>query len=208
MDVIKFDTGCQVFFFISKIVHFHLNLWYPRDVTMRCKTCSHPDAKTINEMIANNVSFSRIASQFNLVDRSISRHAERHLQPMIEQAQAEIRAAVVQRALSLREDVALPVLEKIKLLQERILNDIEALGKAERGPFYRELRGALQEEAKLCGLYQENRENDAKVRKAIIDLKRYLDEQDEIDRETVIEVFATGRNIPRETLSRELGPIG
>lgn len=177
-------------------------------MTMRCKACSDPRVKEINAAIVSNQPIRAIAIQFGIGRGPLTNHANKHVKSLIKKAQAEIEKAVVKKALSFREEINYPVIDKIKLLQDRIVADLEATAQADRVPLYRELRGALQEEAKLCGLYQENRENDAKVKKALDDIKAYLKEQDAVDREAVITAFATGRNIPRETLARELGAIG
>lgn len=177
-------------------------------MAMRCKSCAHPDAKRINQQIARGVSDSAIASGLGIDRRSIQRHRTRCIAPMVRSVQNRIAESVAKTEISVRAEVMLPVLDKIKLLQDRIVGDLEETPKPDRVPLYRELRGALQEEAKLCGLYQENRENEAKVKKALDDIKAYLKEQDSVDREAVITAFATGRSIPRETLARELGNIG
>jgi hypothetical protein len=66
----------------------------------------------------------------------------------------------------------------------------------------------LDKVAKVEGLYQQDRENREKLARTIKAITDYLEKHPDIDREKVIEAFAVGRGIPRETIHEHLGVIG
>lgn len=130
-------------------------------MSQRCKICSHEKIKQINKSILANVSYRRLASQFEIPVKSVERHAKNHLKPIIDEANEQAKQEIVQEVLQYRKEVNYSALDKIKLLQDKILNDIDGSAESgERVPLYREFRGALQEEAKICGLYQKEAENE------------------------------------------------
>ncbi len=122
-----------------------------------CKTCNHPDVANINKRLGMNNAYLRIATDFGLSEASVRRHAKVHVQKAIEIAKKQAEAALVNYVSHFQEAVHLPIIEKIKWLQERILTDLQsATTISERVPLYREFRGALQEQAKVSGDYQQN----------------------------------------------------
>ncbi len=137
-------------------------------MSQRCKTCAHPDIAKIDSLLAGNIPYARIASDFGLSAKMVERHAKQHAKPIIEKAKAAAEKVIVNQILKYRKEVNFPLLDKVKLLQERILNDMDRTRRmADRVPLFREFRGSLQEEAKLAGAYQQDRKNDADVDRVV-----------------------------------------
>lgn len=136
-------------------------------MSQRCKTCAHPDSGKIDQQIAANIPYARIASDFGLSRKMVERHAKVHAKPIVEQAQKAAEKVIVNQILKYRKEVNYPLLDKVKLLQDRILNDIDEACLDDRVPLYREFRGSIQEEAKLAGAYQQDRKNDADIDRVV-----------------------------------------
>lgn len=134
----------------------------------KCKTCAHSSIAEVDKAILGNIPYTQIASKFGLHHKSIDWHSKHHLQPMIDEANAQAKEAIVSKILKYREEVNYSAFDKVKLLQEKILTDLDGAGELnERVPLYREFRGAIQEEAKLSGLYQQDRKNQAELIDAV-----------------------------------------
>jgi len=112
-------------------------------------------------MLVANASYRVIARQFTVGHDAVRRHAENDLKPIIEEANEEAKQEIKEKILSYRAEVNYSTLDKTKLLQEKILKDLESASEiSERVALYREFRGNLQEEAKLTGAYQKEKENE------------------------------------------------
>jgi hypothetical protein len=108
-----------------------------------CKTCNHPDVIAINKRLGMNNAYLRIATDFGLSEASVRRHAKVHVQTAIVKANERAEAALVNHVTQFHEAIHLPIIEKIKWLQDRILNDLQSTTRtSDRVPLYREFRGA------------------------------------------------------------------
>lgn len=175
----------------------------------RCKTCAHPKSLEINQAILGKRSFRSIAIEYGFCESSLRQHGKNHLKPMIAKVEAEQRAQVKAKVVELSEEVLYPLIDKVQMLQNRILADIKKARTAKaRVPLYRELRGALQEQAKICGEYTQDRENSDRLEKTIQAITAYLEAHPDADREKVINTFAIGRNVSPEKIAENLGMIG
>lgn len=68
----------------------------------KCSVCAHPQAKEINSMINDAVSFRRISSQFGMADRSVGRHTENCLKLEIA---ALIKAKKIENAIDHYQEI-------------------------------------------------------------------------------------------------------
>jgi hypothetical protein len=128
----------------------------------RCLTCAHPEIAAINQELIENRPYSQISAKFGVGYKSVQRHADLHLKPVIKAVSRETSDQVVKQFLRFRKEVNYAVLDKVKMLQDRILNDLDATSEPDkRVALYRELRGALQEESKLGGYYKQDSKNPA-----------------------------------------------
>jgi hypothetical protein len=66
----------------------------------------------------------------------------------------------------------------------------------------------LDKVARVEGLYQQDRENREKLARTIKAVNDYLERHPDADRSKVVDAFAAGRGIPRETIQEHLGVIG
>lgn len=177
-------------------------------MTQRCKTCSHDQRDEIEKLILAGKSYRSIARQFKIGNTSVLAHARNHLKPIIDAANEAAQQQITEKITKYRSEVNYPVLDKVKLLQDRILNDLDAVFlAADRVPLYRELRGALQEESKLAGLYQKDRANEADLAKCVRGYQKWLhdypDASDE-DRQQWLEWFADSGGVDREELAKQV----
>ncbi len=125
-------------------------------MSQSCNTCNHPDVIEINKRLGKKHAYARIAKDFGLGEASVRRHAKVHVQTAIVKANKRAEAALVNHVAQFQEAIHLPIIEKIKWLQNRILTDLQsATTTSERVPLYREFRGALQEQARVSGNYQQ-----------------------------------------------------
>lgn len=174
-----------------------------------CLTCIHPQVDEINKALTQNTPYRHISRQFGVHHHAVQRHAVNHIQPLIDQANKAAEKKIVTRILKFREEVNYSALDKSKMMQHRILNDLDAATDIpERVSLYREFRGALQEEAKLSGRYQENRANEENLKAALDAIHRFFELHPDADRDWVINAFIEGRDIPRSEIVKQLGDIG
>lgn len=137
--------------------------------TMRtCKTCSHPDVKKINADLVRKVTYRKIAEKYTVPASSVSKHAINHVKPLIKKAEAKVKKALTEKIVSslsqYRDEVHLEPMEKVRLLQQKILNALDdGFNRLDFVPLLREFRGTIQEEAKLLGAYQKERSNDGEI---------------------------------------------
>ena len=133
----------------------------------QCKTCAHPEIKEIDKALLAKHSNTEIAKKYGLNHQSVNYHAKVHLKPILDKANKAAERAITRKVLKYREEVNYPLLDKLKLLQERILDDMDVAALDERVPLFREFRGSLQEEAKLAGAYQQDRKNESDVDRVV-----------------------------------------
>ncbi len=125
-------------------------------MSQTCNTCNHPDIIEINKRLGKKHAYARIAKDFGLGEASVRRHAKVHVQDAIVKANKQAEVSLVNQVAQFQEAIHLPIIDKIKWLQDRILTDLQsATTPSDRVPLYREFRGALQEQAKVSGAYQQ-----------------------------------------------------
>lgn len=177
-------------------------------MSQRCNTCSNPHIEEINQLIQRGVAYARIASDFNLNSKSVERHAKQHLQPIIDRANKEAESKIVNKILQLREEVNYAPLEKVKLLQNKLLIELDNVSEtSERISIIKEFRGWVQEEAKLCGLYQQDRENEQKIQRVIKSIQDLLADHPHLDKDEVIQIVSGKTGVSVETINQNLEGI-
>ncbi len=126
----------------------------------RCTICYHANRNEIDSALSDNVEYGKIRSKYGVSHKALASHLKNHLQPIINKANAKAEQAIVDKILTFREEVNYSPLEKIKLAQHRILNDLDSASDInERITIIREFRGWFQEEAKITGEYTKDKEN-------------------------------------------------
>lgn len=176
----------------------------------KCVVCVHPKRKTIDKQIANKFVYVRISSFFDLPVKSIENHAKRHLKPLIEkvtkQVNNEVMANLTESISELRSEVALSTVEKIKILQSRLFNELDSASSLyDRVTVSRELRGCLAEEAKLTGAYQKDRENDETLDTTARNILRALgNDPDPADLDHLLSIASTETRINKNTLAQKV----
>ena len=104
-------------------------------INPKCKTCQHPEINRINEMLVAGVSSYKVAEKFNLMDRGVRLHREKHL------------PKVLTKAKKLQEQSAADeLLAKVEKVHDRLWSIVE---QAENNRKYSSAVGALRE-ARQC----------------------------------------------------------
>ena len=182
----------------------------------KCLVCSHPRRKEIDKNITNNVAYRRISAQFKINDKAIGAHAKNHLQPQIKKAVKEIDAAVksdviaVQKETSqYRDEILLAPIERARMMQEKLLNLFDSTGDIHQQiSAAKEFRGWFTEEAKLCGLYQKERENTETLEKVVKSFNQWLEDNpaaSNAEKAVWVQRFAKGGGVPVEHLAGRVG---
>lgn len=140
----------------------------------KCTICFHEKVKEIDALIINKAVYSGIARDFNVGEDAVGKHAKNHLQPIIDEANEKAKQEIVDKIKRYREEVNYAPLDKVKMMQDRLLNDLDSnvlslIGVSDRIGIYREFRGWMQEEAKLGGLYQQEQSNVSDQYKAAVE---------------------------------------
>lgn len=118
-----------------------------------CTICAHPERKSIDARIANKEPYLRIAKRFGLNDVTVRSHAQKHVLPVIEDIEIQANAAVLERVMSYRDEVNLPLPEKSKAIEDKLWAEFEAADPKDRMPIVREINKQQIEQAKLSGAY-------------------------------------------------------
>jgi hypothetical protein len=104
-------------------------------ISAKCKTCQHPEINKINEMLISGVSSYKVAEQFNLMDRGVRLHREKHLPKTL------VRAKKLQE-----QSAADELLERVEKIHNKAWSIMQ---EAERNRKYSSAVGALRE-ARQC----------------------------------------------------------
>ena len=153
-------------------------------------------------------SYQKIGNDFELSWQSVRKHAINHIQPLIIEANAQAQGNIVRKLTKYRAEVNFSALDKLKFLQVAILNELDsATEMRERIPLFRELRIAITEEAKLCGLYKNIDENSKRLEKVARAFKFWLEDHPEATAEEqakFVERFAQGGEVPLNDLAQRV----
>ncbi len=104
-------------------------------VNAKCKTCQHPEINRINEMLVSGVSSYKVAEKFNLKDRGVRLHREKHL------------PKTLVKAKKLKEESAADeLLARVEQIHDKAISIME---QAEQNRKYSSAVGALRE-ARQC----------------------------------------------------------
>lgn len=125
-----------------------------------CTICGHPERKEIDGLIADKQSYRSIASRFGVTHTSVTRHGKNHVEPQIDSIEAQANAVVLERVMSYRDEVNLPLPEKSKYIENKLWTDYYAvIDPVQRMAIVREINKQQAEQAKLGGDYTKEREN-------------------------------------------------
>jgi hypothetical protein len=126
----------------------------------KCTICSHAERIKIEKELLNNVLYREIASKYDISEKAIGRHFQNHIKPAIEKANKKAVRKIVYKITQYRQEINYSSLNKVKLIQNKLLNDLESVSEiAEKIKIYKEFRGWIQEEAKISGIYTKEKEN-------------------------------------------------
>ncbi len=182
-------------------------------MSQKCKCCSHPRAKEIDQALAAKQSYLAISSSFAVSRNSVRNHALNHLRPLIDAANTKAQAAVVTSIVRYRKEVNFPPLQKAKWMQDKIANRLDALPDTIPNIpsailLMRELRGWFDIENKLAGNYIKDRESVQTIDKVVAAFNDFVEHTPPTTPEEKAEwvlIFARGGNVPVEELANRVG---
>ena len=108
----------------------------------RCTTCAHPKRREIDRLLATGTPAAEVAQRFNLVDRSVRRHAESHVPASVQSAAKQDEQA---REIDVLAEVKQLYRITMSILARNAQEPRTALGAI------REARGNLELLGKLLG---------------------------------------------------------
>lgn len=174
-----------------------------------CAICSHPNQMAIDKAILSKLSIAKIALDFDIATHSLHYHKDTHLNPIIDEANQRARDVIIQDVIDCRKEVQYATLDKVKLMQERLLNDIDFASSAQdRLPFIKEFRGFITEEAKLTGAYTQDRPNTDSMEKVLSSFNLWIDlnpHANGIQRAIAIKEFAVLSKVDERELALKVG---
>lgn len=137
-----------------------------------CKICSSPVRNQLERDLLNGKSHLSVSQEYNFHRATIRKHYDEHLLPFLQDVQVETRKALATQLADLSQEVYLPLMEKVKLGQDFALTTYkQALASANSGKSFAnairalgEFRYWVQEEARMTGEYQKERQNQHDIR--------------------------------------------
>ena len=151
-----------------------------------CTICNHKDRKTIDAMIANCDPYLQIATKFKLNQRTVNTHGKNHVKPFLDSIELQASAAVLERVMSYRDEVNLPLPEKAKYVENKLWADYEAADKVgDRMTVIREIQKQQAEQAKLTGAYIDAKKNPADVSVYVETIRKWQEDRGKTNAEAL-----------------------